>query len=126
MKIRKKITCPLEIITDMIKGKWKTIIIWRLRIEPTSLAKLKRDINGITEKILIENLKELINVGIVVKKEYEGYPLKVEYFLTERGERILEALVILQKEGIEYMIENGRKKELIEIGLISTDKNVGN
>ncbi|MCO5510967.1 winged helix-turn-helix transcriptional regulator [Enterococcus hirae] len=126
MKIRTKITCPLEIITDMIKGKWKTIIIWRLRIKPTSLAKLKRDINEITEKVLIENLKELINVGIVEKKEYDGYPLKVEYFLTERGERILEALVILQKEGINYMIENGRKKELIEIGLINTDKNVGN
>lgn len=126
MKIRTKITCPLEIITDMIKGKWKTIIIWRLRIKPTSLAKLKRDINEITEKVLIENLKELINVGIVEKKEYAGYPLKVEYFLTERGERILEALVILQKEGINYMIENGREKELIEIGLINTDKNVGN
>lgn len=126
MKIRSKITCPLEIITDMIKGKWKTIIIWRLRIGPTSLSRLKKDINGITEKILIENLKELINVGIVLKKEYKGYPLKVEYSLTERGERILEALEILQKEGIYYMIENGRKNELIDIGLINTDKNVGN
>ena len=126
MKIRSKITCPLEIITDMIKGKWKTIIIWRLRIGPTSLSRLKKDINGITEKMLIENLKELINVGIVFKKEYKGYPLKVEYSLTERGERILEALEILQKEGIYYMIENGRKNELIDIGLINTDKNVGN
>lgn len=126
MKIRTKITCPLEIITDMIKGKWKTIIIWRLRIGPTSLSALKKDINGITEKILIENLKDLINVGIVLKHEYNGYPLKVEYYLTERGINILKSLEILQKVGIDYMIENGRKNELIDIGLINTDKKVGN
>ena len=102
----------------MIKGKWKTIIIWRLRLGNTSLSKLKKDINGITEKMLIENLKELIDVKIVDKKEYSGYPLKVEYFLTKRGKNILKALEILQQIGIEYMIEDGRKEELIKIGLI--------
>ena len=119
MKIRTEFTCPLELVTDMIKGKWKTIIIWRLRIGETSLSKLRKDINGITEKILLENLKDLIDVGIVGKYEYKGYPLRVEYYLTERGKSILKALEILQKVGIEYMIENGRKEELINIGLIN-------
>ncbi len=118
IKIRNEYTCPLELVTDMIKGKWKTIIIWRLRLGNTSLSKLKKDINGITEKMLIENLKELIDVKIVDKKEYSGYPLKVEYFLTKRGKNILKALEILQQIGIEYMIEDGRKEELIKIGLI--------
>lgn len=119
MKIRNEFTCPLEITTDMIKGKWKTIIIWRLRIGETSLSKLRKDINGITEKMLLENLKDLMDVGIVEKQEYIGYPLKVEYYLTNRGIEILKALEILQKVGIDYMIENGRKNELIDIGLIS-------
>ena len=79
MKIRTEFTCPLELVTDMIKGKWKTIVIWRLRMGETSLSKLRRDINGITEKMLLENLRELMDVEIVGKNEYEGYPLRVEY-----------------------------------------------
>ena len=60
MKLREEYTCPLELVHDMIKGKWKTIILWCLRLGPTSLAKLERDIEGITQKMLSEQLKELI------------------------------------------------------------------
>lgn len=50
MKIREEYTCPLELVHDMIKGKWKSIILWRLRLGPTSLAKLERDIDGLIKK----------------------------------------------------------------------------
>ena len=83
MKIRTEFTCPLELTHDMIKGKWKPIILWRLRLGRTSLSKLEKDINGITQKMLLEQLKELIEFGLVSKITYDGYPLKVEYFLTE-------------------------------------------
>ena len=52
MKMRTEYTCPLELVHDMIKGKWKPIILWRLRLGATSLAKLERDIDGITQKML--------------------------------------------------------------------------
>lgn len=68
MKLREGFTCPLELIHDMIKGKWKPIILWRLRLEPTSLAKMEKDIDGITQKMLLEHLKELIAYGFVEKK----------------------------------------------------------
>lgn len=42
----------------MIRGKWKPIILWRLRLGATSLAKLERDIEGITQKMLLEQLRE--------------------------------------------------------------------
>lgn len=42
MKIREDFTCPLELVHDMIKGKWKTIILWRLRLGPASFAKLEK------------------------------------------------------------------------------------
>lgn len=83
MKIREDFTCPLELVHDMIKGKWKPIILWRLRLGPASLSQLERGIEGITQKMLLEHLKELIEFGFVEKKSYEGYPLHVEYFLTE-------------------------------------------
>ena len=107
MKMRTEYTCPLELVHDMIKGKWKPIILWRLRLGATSLAKLGRDIDGITQKMLSEQLKELMDYGFVEKKSYEGYPLRVEYFLTDgMGMEILEALRIMQHIGIDYLKAN--------------------
>ncbi|MGL5721044.1 MAG: winged helix-turn-helix transcriptional regulator [Brevinema sp.] len=129
MKIRKEYTCPLELTHDMLKGKWKPIIIWRLRLGPTSLAQLERDIEGITQKMLLEQLKELIDYGFADKKVYDGYPLKVEYFLTQdRGTRILDAILIMQKLGIDFMIDNGMEEVLIAKGVLlnNTYEKVGN
>lgn len=120
IKIREKYTCPLELTHDMIKGKWKPIILWRLRLGRTSLSKLEKDIEGITQKMLLEHLKDLIEYGLVNKETYIGYPLKVEYFLTEsRGQKILEALSIMQNIGIDFMVENNMNDILKEKGLIS-------
>ena len=119
MKMRTEYTCPLELVHDMIKGKWKPIILWRLRLGATSLAKLEKDIDGITQKMLLEQLKELIDFGFVQKKSFEGYPLHVEYSLTEdMGERILEALRIMQHIGIDYLIANGMEHILEENGVV--------
>ena len=103
MKLRTSYTCPLELTHDMIKGKWKPIIIWRLRVGNSSLSTLEKDINGISQKMLLEQLKELIEYEFVDKITYEGYPLRVEYFLTPRGKELLKALEIMQKLGVEFM-----------------------
>ncbi|MCC0702755.1 helix-turn-helix transcriptional regulator [Clostridioides sp. ES-S-0049-02] len=113
MKLREKYTCPLELTHDMIKGKWKSIILWRLHIGPTSLSKLEKEINGINQKMLLEQLKELIEFGLVDKKTYEGYPLKVEYSLTPiREKQMLDALAVMQDIGINFMLENGKVSNL--------------
>lgn len=110
MKIRKEFTCPLELAHDMMKGKWKTIIMWRLRLGHTSPAKLENDIKGITQKMLLQHLKELMDDGLVDKKVYDGYPLRVEYFLTPiRGQQMLEVMKLLQKIGIDYLKENNEE-----------------
>lgn len=119
MKLRQDFTCPLELVHDMIKGKWKPIILWRLRIGPTSLSQLERDIDGITQKMLIEHLKELVEFGFVDKKTYAGYPLHVEYSLTEQqGQRLLDALRIMQHIGIDYLKSQGKESTLIEKGVV--------
>ncbi|MGG5403287.1 winged helix-turn-helix transcriptional regulator [Clostridioides difficile] len=119
MKLRDEYTCPLELTHDMIKGKWKSIILWRLRIGPTSLSKLEKEINGINQKMLLEQLKELIEFSLVDKKTYEGYPLKVEYSLTPiRGKQILDALAIMQDIGINFMLDNGMEDILKEKGVL--------
>lgn len=119
MKIREEYTCPLELVHDMIKGKWKSIILWRLRLGSTSLAKLEKDIDGITQKMLLEHLKDLIEYGFVEKQSFEGYPLHVEYSLTsDMGLQILDALKIMQHIGIAYLKANGMEHILAEKGVI--------
>jgi DNA-binding HxlR family transcriptional regulator len=112
LKIREEYTCPLELTHDITKGKWKPIILWQLRLGNTSLASLEKNIHGVNQKMLIEQLKELLDFGIICKKTFEGYPLRVEYFLTERGEKMLEAITIMQNIGIEIMQENGMEDVL--------------
>ena len=110
MKLRETFTCPLELTHDMLKGKWKPIILWRLRLGKTTLAQLERDIDGITQKMLLEHLKELAAFGFVDK---------TSYFLTRpQGERVLAALTIMQEIGIDYMKEHGMEEPLRERGLL--------
>ncbi|MEH0154715.1 helix-turn-helix domain-containing protein [Limibacter armeniacum] len=118
MKIRKEFTCPLEIVHDILKGKWKTVILWQIYIYgKVSLSQLEKDIKGISQKMLLEQLNELRKFGLVDKHTFEGYPLRVEYFITaDKGKRIIEALGIMQEVGREYLMEraacNLEKREL--------------
>lgn len=118
MKIRNDYTCPLEIVHDIMKGKWKTILVFQLRNGNRTFSELRNDIEGISEKMLLQALKELREFGIVDKIASEGYPLHVEYFLTKRGRKMLQAIIIMQDIGIEYMIEHGQLESLRKKGLI--------
>lgn len=118
MKIREEYTCPLELTHDITKGKWKPIILWQLGKGKLSLAQLESGINGINQKMLIEQLKELQEFGIIEKRTFEGYPLKVEYSLTGRGQKLLEAITIMQAIGIDLMKENDMFDVLRENGFI--------
>lgn len=118
MKLRDDYACPVELVCDLIRGKWKPTILWHLKQGPTPPSKLTRDIRGITPKMLQQDLKELIECSFVNKTVYDGYPLKVEYFLTPRGQKTLEALAILQHIGIDYMLETGQEEFLRERGII--------
>lgn len=105
MKLRKEYTCPVEYVHDVLKGKWKMVILYQLKYrEKASLSDLEKDIKGINQKMLIQHLKELIECGFIGKNSFDGYPLRVEYFLTEdRGKKILEALEIMQDIGKDFI-----------------------
>lgn len=118
MKTRVEYTCPLELTHDMIKGKWKPIILWQLSKGTCSLSSLKKEIKGISQKMLIQHLNELNTCGLVGKTAYDGYPLKVDYFLTERGKKIFQAVAIMQDVGIEIMLEDNKAGLLKEKGLL--------
>lgn len=82
------------------------------------MSQLEKDIKGINQKMLLEQLEELLVYGMIGKHSFEGYPLKVEYYLTERGKRLLDAVTIMQSIGIDIMKENNMTDFLKENGFI--------
>lgn len=118
MKMRNEYTCPLEMTHDTIKGKWKPIILWQLSKGECSLSSLKKAIEGISQKMLVQHLNELLEYGMIGKTTTDGYPLKSEYTLTERGNKIFEAITIMQSVGIDMMIEDNREEFLKNKGLL--------
>ena len=111
MKIREEYTCPLELATDLISAKWKTIILWELKNGEKRLRDLKK-IKNINEKMLIQHLSELIDAGLIEKTDYNTYPLKTEYSLSKIGEKVVPVLKELQKFGKDYLGNGEMKMEM--------------
>lgn len=118
VKIRDSYTCPLKLTHDIIRGKWKPIILWQLGKGAVSLSVLQSAIHGIGQKMLLQHLGELQYFGMVQKEQYEGYPLKVEYSLTDKGKRMLDVIIVMQEIGVELMKEDGKEEFLKSKGLI--------
>ena len=126
MNIREEFTCPVELATDLILSKWKTIILWELSSGKKRLRDLKK-IKNINEKMLLQHLEEFIEVGLVNKIKYDTYPRKTEYYLSDFGEKVLPALEELQKFGNEYIKYGGMKmKNVLKEKALNLVKNSNN
>jgi DNA-binding HxlR family transcriptional regulator len=73
----------------VIGGKWTMLIIYQINERTIRYGELKRSVVGISEKMLISQLKFLTEKGIVNKKSYPEIPPRVEYTLTEMGKKLL-------------------------------------
>ena len=85
-------SCGLEAALSVIGGKWKILIIWQLAGRPRRFGELRRFVDGVTEKMLIQGLKELEKDALVRRKDFKEIPPKVEYSLTERGVELANLL----------------------------------
>lgn len=98
-----KYNCPLGITLGIIGGKYKTIIIWLLyQNKVLRYNELQKTIKGITPKMLISQLRELEEDGIIERKVYPVVPPKVEYSLTIKGESLIPILLEMRKWGEKY------------------------
>lgn len=100
----------VEATMRIIGGKWKPIILCHLKHGKMRTGELRRAIPNITQKMLTQQLRELEDDGIVVRKVYNQIPPKVEYSLTEYGHslnKILEALCVWGEHDIEMRKQKG-------------------
>lgn len=84
--------CPVQHTHQFIGGKWRIGILWSMRSESRRFGQLKKDVRGISEKMLIQELKHLQELEVVTRKSYNQVPPKVEYSLTERGETLIHLI----------------------------------
>jgi DNA-binding HxlR family transcriptional regulator len=94
--------CDIEITMEIIGGKWKALILYHLIKGPKRTSELKRLVNSITQKMLIQTLRELESDRIISRKMYNQVPPKVEYSVTELGQSLEPVLRSLCQWGENY------------------------
>ena len=94
--------CPVETALDVLAGKWKILILWYLKDEKKRFSQLQRLLPNITQKMLIQKLRELEKDAIVHREVYPVIPPKVEYSLTSYGETLKPILKQLYLWGAEH------------------------
>ncbi|NBD28140.1 winged helix-turn-helix transcriptional regulator [Paenibacillus glycinis] len=93
----------VEVVLDLIGGKWKSHIIFHLGSGPVRTGELIRLVAGITQKMLIEQLKELERDGLISRKSYNQVPPRVEYSLTNYGSSLKDILKVVCDWGDDYV-----------------------
>jgi len=100
----KTFNCEKELTLTIIGGKWKMLIMWHLGKEGTKrFGELKSMMPGITQRMLVSQLRELEEDQIVHRKVYPVVPPKVEYSLTEHGRSLMPILESMDEWGKNYM-----------------------
>ncbi|GAB3917162.1 winged helix-turn-helix transcriptional regulator [Larkinella terrae] len=98
---------PTELIikkaVEVICGKWRMIIIHLLREKVLRYGEIKRGVPGISEKVLVHELKQLVELGMVEKESFGEVPPRVEYRLTDKGRTILPVVDLLKEIGQAFM-----------------------
>ena len=111
---QKTYRCGLDASLDVIGGNWKGLILWALRSEAHRFGELRRVVEGISEKMLIQHLKEMEADGIVKRRDFKEVPPRVEYALTPFGQSLYAALAPLCEWGTLHMKRIEARKEATE------------
>lgn len=94
--------CPVETTLQLIGNKWKILIMRDLLTGTRRFGELKKSLNGVSQKVLTQNLRDMEENGLIFRKVYAEVPPKVEYSLTDLGLTMKSILDIMATWGNEY------------------------
>ena len=94
--------CPVATAVSLIGGKWKLLILRNLKARPWRFNELLRDLDGISQKVLTDSLRQMIDDGLTYRHDYRELPPKVEYGLTDLGRKMLPIIDALADFGNYY------------------------
>ena len=96
--------CSVGATLAVIGGRWKPIIIFKLlQNDFLRFGELKREIEGVTQRMLTQQLRELEGDKVVARKVYAEVPPRVEYSLTEYGRTLKPIMIAMRDWGAEHM-----------------------
>jgi DNA-binding HxlR family transcriptional regulator len=101
----KHYVCNLDFAMDLIRGKWKAVILCHLKDDPTRFSDLVKRTPGISEKVLSEKLRELETDGLIIREVRNELPPHVVYRLTPTGKQLFDILLQLQEWSKNYLQE---------------------
>lgn len=94
--------CPVATTVELIGSKWKLLILKYLLNKTMRYNELKREIDGISQKVLTSTLKSMVEDGIVIRTSYPEVPPRVEYSLSEIGESMRPVIDVMADWGNAY------------------------
>ena len=94
--------CPVATTVALIGNKWKLLIIRNLLVRPWRFNELRKSLDGISQKVLTESLRQMESDGIITRTVYPEVPPRVEYALSELGEAMRPILDSMQEWGNKY------------------------
>lgn len=94
--------CPVATTVSLIGSKWKLLILRNLSSRPWRFNELQKSLEGISQKVLTTSLRELESDGIIYRKDYHTNPPKVEYGLSDMGEKLQDLLTVMADFGNYY------------------------
>lgn len=92
-------SCGLTYAMLLIKGRWTINVLWRIYNGDKRYGAIKREIEGISEKMLTQRLRDLEQIGLISRKDFKEIPPKVEYSLTASGESFIPIIITLSDWG---------------------------
>ncbi|MBI3897370.1 MAG: helix-turn-helix transcriptional regulator [Gammaproteobacteria bacterium] len=105
--------CPVEATLDLIGGKWKGILLFRLLNGTQRFNALKRQLPNITQRMLTKQLRELEQAGLVKRVVYAEVPPRVEYSLTPLGTSLEPVVAALRSWGKDYLTRKLRASKAV-------------
>lgn len=94
--------CPVATTVQLVGSKWKLLILRNLLARPWRFNELRKDLEGISQKVLTDSLRSLEEDGIVQRKVYPQVPPRVEYSLTPLEESMRPILAAMEQWGSAY------------------------
>jgi DNA-binding HxlR family transcriptional regulator len=104
---------PIGVTLSVIGGKWKLLILWHVKQKPMRFNQLMREMNGITQKMLTQQLRELEEEGLISRKIFAEIPPHVEYSLTKYGASLDPVLEYMCKWGEKHIKVLKRRSQAV-------------
>lgn len=103
MKTKEELpACPVATTVSLIGSKWKILIMRNLLVRPWRFNELKKDLDGISQKVLTDSLRSMEEDGIVTRTVYPEVPPRVEYALSPLGESMRPIMDAMKEWGTNY------------------------